>query len=419
MKTKPKELYAYILGLTSTLYMVMIRGIPLFYFVALAGLTVFRPKKTRMDMFLLGYSFCMLTSVVLNVFTSSHKGTLIFSLMLYAILFFTIVQFGEATYNSIPTFVKGLRHSCYFQLFWCFLQYGLDKFIHMDINDVVFHRLLHMVENASRHIDGKLVLSGICWHPSNMIPVILLLLLFSNNIFVWIACFFVVIKMQSSTALFIVSIALMTRFIFMVFDRYSERLTARSWVIVMGVIPVVIAMCATTRLGGVLFDNFSRLINRVLGVETDLSTMAHRSYYTLFPKVWSQSTLLQKLFGYGPGLSGVPITKITGQYQLLGAWVVESDVMNFIYGIGIVGTIFVYLYFLQLLINTGKDRWVLWCLIIPLLFAGITYNIQYYWVFFFESLLVICKAKGYSIKTLIVREKKKKTIFQIITEFRS
>ena len=289
----------------------------------------------------------------------------------------------------------------------------------MDINDVVFHKVLHMVENASRHIDEKLVLSGICWHPSNMIPVILLILLFSDNYLVWLACFFVVIKMQSSTALFIVCVALFTRFVMIVFDRYAEKLTARKLMIAIGMVPAAIIVCITSKIGTILFENFNRLINRIIGVETDLSTMAHRSYYSLFPKVWSQSTILQKLFGYGPGLSGIPITKINGQYSFLGAWVVESDIMNYIYGIGIIGTVFVYMYLLQLLVNAGRDTWVVWCIIIPLLFAGITYNIQYYWVFFLESLLVIYKAKGSSIKNLVINEKKKKKIFEIITELRN
>ena len=409
-EVKQKDLYAYILGFSSTLYIFMIRGIPIFYYIAILGIFLFGIKRKMPNGLLIGYAACMVVSALLNFFITDYKKTLIFSIIMLAADIVLIIQFGTTMKKSIPWYIHGLKHSCYFQLGWCFLQFGLYRFIGLDINGLIFKDTLHTVETASRFLNGKIVLTGLCWHPSNMVPILLLIFLFSNNFIVWFACLFVVINMQSSTAIIIVLIAVMVKCFMLLFDRYSEGVTEKKVFILVLMMLCIIAVLVVTDAGNSILNDVTRLYNRLSGtktdVGTDMSTKAHQSYYLLFPEVWNNSNIIQKLFGYGPGLSGIPITAITGQFSSVGAWVVESDIMNSIYGMGIIGTITVYAYIIQLLFNAKKDRAILFCIVIPLLTAGITYNLQYYWVFFMLSVLIICKDNNYSIKALFSNDEK-------------
>ena len=77
------------------------------------------------------------------------------------------------------------------------------------------------------------------------------------------------------------------------------------------------------------------------------------------------------------------------QYASMKSWAVETDIMNMIYSRGLIGFA-AFLGFLAQIIAKGCKRDFRY-VTIPICFlaAGITYNVQFSWVFFLEILLLL------------------------------
>ena len=119
------------------------------------------------------------------------------------------------------------------------------------------------------------------------------------------------------------------------------------------------------------------------------SANAHIRYFTAYPNVVKNGSVIQFLFGYGTGNSGYTMSKLYGQYADLKSWVVETDIMNQIYSNGIIGFILYYSFLLYIAIRGYKLNRKYFILMISIILAGITYNIQFDWVLFIEFLLFL------------------------------
>ncbi len=382
LKINFRQLYLILLGLSSTLYIVRIKGIPLFYLLAFLGIIFFRKLSKRIDATYGMYVIVILLSLVVNI-SNGYLYTMVLSTVLSLIICLLYMGLLKQSLASLDYLILGIKSSCILQIAWCLLQYVLYNFARIDINQAIFSDFLHMIDTASRYVNGRLVLTGFCWHPSNMVPVLILSLVLFNTWYIWLICIFIAVGMNSSTAILaILALGIVKLIRLMIQKEIFNHLTMTKFFAGVFAVLVVVSIFATTNLGTQIVENVARLIGRINGTNITMSTVVHRSYYSLLPQVIKNSTVGQVLFGYGPGCSGLAITRINGQYSLLGTWVVESDYMNILYGYGAFGLFFYFAWIISKVTQKGSKQSFFIEFLIPLLIAGITYNVQYYWVVF-------------------------------------
>lgn len=404
MKIRPKELYAYILGLTSTFYVVMIGNIHLFQLIAIAGLIIFRIKKFHLDRTYLAYFLIMMVSIFVN-YNNGYGKSMISALFVELILLLLYMQFSSFDNKLLRCFIVGLKWSCIVEIIWCIMQYILYYLWKIDINQVIFVDTLGLVSTASRYRYSSgvrsLVVTGLCWHPSNMIPVLVLTLSFFNSWYVWLICIFIGVAMHSSTAVVAIIFVLVVKLYLKL--RYNPNLTkmTKGKLISIGIgLVVVCTAVVSTNIVEVALDRVTTLFMRISGATNDLATIAHTSYYTLLPEVFKNSSFAQILFGYGLACSGFAITMLNGQYSHVGMWSVETDYMNQIYGLGILGAVIFYVWLMKIF-KDRTNRHTIIQIMLPILIAGVTYNILYYWVVFFVMVIMICNRKKIDLESLI------------------
>ena len=119
----------------------------------------------------------------------------------------------------------------------------------------------------------------------------------------------------------------------------------------------------------------------------DSSTSAHLVYYLIYPRIVSESSISQILFGYGYNCSGFIFSVIDNRYNL-GNWSVESEIMDRLYSLGIVGfllyvsvSLYCYIKFCEFLsIKIGNN---------PIIYYFITLIVGYIIFLFLPSILAV------------------------------
>ena len=106
------------------------------------------------------------------------------------------------------------------------------------------------------------------------------------------------------------------------------------------------------------------------------------NYYILIPDIIMNNNFINALFGYGLECSGYIYSKMYGQY-VGSVWVIESDIVNTLLNVGIIGFVIyywiIYRIFFVVKANKNKNKYRLF--IVVILLSGITYNIQFNWTF--------------------------------------
>lgn len=397
------EAFVYLLGVFSTVYILKIENLPIFFWlcIILFVLIILSYKKistfnNKNYMFYL-LSICITTVIALVKNENSvYTYTACISFVVIFIVSFCGTQLNVLRDSVILKYVSGLKVSCIIHLIWCFAQYLFYEIWQIDINNIIFVNLLHSVDIASRYNNGGLVITGFCWHPSNLVPVIILSVILINKWYIWLAAFFVTFNTHSTTLIITILVCF-----FLMEIRHFGRITnmlSKGLIgkLIISVLLIIIILINNNLLE-VFLDKFQLVFTRINGNANDMSTLAHISYYTKLPVVWGKMSILNILFGIGLGCSGVCITQINGQYNDLGAWVVESDPMNLIYSCGIIGTILFYCWIIKTMYNGYKIDYKYFVLILALIISGITYNIQYDWVILVELVFVICIKRNINI----------------------
>ncbi len=389
----------YLIGIFSTLYIVGISGIPVSTLLSAVCLLAIIIVYGKMVVVQNKYFFAFLclaatTSVFMLFIDRTYLMTQIITLAVMVCIYLCISNINILPKSSLMYFISGLKLSCIIHIIWCILQLVLYNVCDIDINKLIFADTLHMVENASSYKNGRLSITGFCWHPSNLIPVLIIANLMFNKWYIWAVSFFIVIYAHSGTAL----LGLLFVFILMIplnFNKIVLKI-AKKPVYIFSIIAFVtagIVIVMKSDLHITLYDKYIELYNRVFG-EQDMSTTVHMRYYTMLPFIWGNASIIEILFGYGLGCSGVLFSKYCNQYTELGAWVVESDPMNFMYSVGLLGFIAFYLWLIHIIyISRRKDKRYL-VLFLSLIFCGITYNVQYQWLIMVELFIGICLRKN-------------------------
>ena len=135
----------------------------------------------------------------------------------------------------------------------------------------------------------------------------------------------------------------------------------------------------------------------------------HLVYFKDMIAIWKQSPIYQKLFGYGNGCSGYPMTVIRGYTTFPGPCIVECDIVDMVLSRGIFGLIAAYSLWI---VNAVKGyrvdkRYAI--ATICFLVMGIGYNVQWHYMLFFMLLEAVCLAEKkdlYAVKQHKIDSKK-------------
>jgi len=408
-KTRVKADYMYVLGVLSTfiiLFNFKLGGVALSKFIML-GFSIYicwrnrgRLRKSVYKLEYIPYFLITIVSVLLILGGDSpYKEYSVRSLVDF--LFILILCLTVATCNNekIRSFFIGVRVSCYVQIIWCFLQIVFWYILHIDINKMLFVDGFHLIENASKYnSDGVLCISGLSHHPSNLIVVIIFTLFLVNKAWKWPVCIAIAIASRNSTTLIAIVFCMILYLIPSIRNFFKKKKFNRKGLLFL-LITLAVLVAFTFMGGNVIVTRISEILLRIQsaynGTAYDGSTIAHASYYTFLPQVWEKFSLAEKLFGYSYGWTGGMFSYFFGaQYSLIFTrpslnWGVESDPMNLIYGIGIIGAVTFYWWLSRTAIKGIKINNQYFIMIVSLIIAGIFYCIQYSMVIVIEVLLTV------------------------------
>lgn len=371
------EYIVYCTGLFSTMTVLRFanHNFSWFFSVLLTGILLFKKTRYSGKVFEPFFLFFLITLLITE---RLHIVHCISTISLYVIA----LQYDLLSRKQIDFFIKGLKHSCLIQLVWCGLQYVM--FLgNVDLNDLIFNQTLHLVDRAS----FGTALTGLGWHPCNLIPVLLLAVILFDKWLIWVFCLFIAINAKSSTTILALLMALVTSFYFKKYHLTLHIKLNMSRVIIFSAAAVALVVILIS-IYPLLFDEIDRLKMRIISSD-DTSTMLHKRYYTKILYVWSNVDLFTVLFGCGYNRSGNIFSELFNQYSWMDFWAVESDPMNILYGNGILGFIFFYGFLIFEMIKSYRNDKASFRFFLIMTLCGIAYNCQFEWVIQIELILAI------------------------------
>lgn len=349
--------------------------------------------------FFVNFIFCeLIISSVLALFSDiwiSYKKCVIIVTCLYIPIYFIYAFFEASVYDSrkmFRTIARAIRLTCVIQLVWCLLQLFAYKILGIDINQIIFGDFFHFVDVASCYKDGKFLPSGFCWHAAFVAPITIFGYLFSNNI--WIKGLAVVdaIVCGNSTALIGIVACVCADILFRLIKIINNTFfKTRKSILYIGIFLLGMGTFLAFKFDLVDFvwDKLWYTYQRATGGVADASADAHIRYYTSYLEVLDFSTVIQVVFGYGFGCSGYPFSVLYDQYSYLKSWVTETDIMNILLSRGVLGFLGYYSFLAYIALQGLRLDYRYFVLIASLALCGITYNIQFDWVFLLELLIYL------------------------------
>ena len=276
-------------------------------------------------------------------------------------------------------FKKGVYYSCVFQVGWGFLQILLWKAKRLSINDLIFCRLLHMTNNTTQFKDGTIAVTGLCWNSGHFAPVITVAYALSANIFVKGIIIVLAVFSKSRTTLLGIMMCACLEVLF-------ERKRVIAYIkqrkgLVLVCVGAIAAMLVVAVGWEKIWKELSEMIDKILNYRNDDSGRIHANYYRNIWKIVStRAPIGYTLFGYGISCSGYPYSVYLNQYTGSGAWVVESDFINFLFSFGLFGFVIIYGIIAKTILLARKYDRQMFVLFVTLVFEGITYNVMFKWV---------------------------------------
>lgn len=399
------------------------------FFLSMQMLTIKTFYLTNILLLLGGISICLisgsirincdrllLTFVLLSVITlfvaqltnlsAGYEDVAFSQFFWYVILVVFLLMIDKFfTQDKIKTIHFALKAGVIVQIIWGLLQYVCWIVLKLDINNILFADILHMraTDTATHYEFGNLCIAGLCWHPANLIPVIILgYCLFNKNI--WIKILLVVVGVLSSNSTTLIAILCCVIVDVLCVDKDYLRCNLKKIISIVSIIVICCVMLVSFQKEILLFINeitnvYMRISAVANGLSTDSSTTAHVNYYLRLFDLLKNYPFWNTLFGFGYECSGFPYSQMYGQYSQL-IWVTEADPVNLIIGRGIIWTGLHYFWLIKIAINGKKISKYYLVAIISIVISGIFYNIQFYWVILFEGLMYIAVKKGLNIWNL-------------------
>lgn len=326
----------------------------------------------------------------------------------------TVVFFLRFSNKEIEELIKGIRMGLFINIIWSFVQFTLYLLIKFDINDFVFSKVLPMREKASTFNTSlsTMCVTGINWHPAQLVPIIILAYFFFDDILIRCLLIFLAVISTNTTCVVALALCFVLDFIRNIGQKKKKRnlryLKIKNFLIVLTLIIVVVFIVIAK--GNIIIyfiNHISRVIERInsayTGVNVNNSTMLHLRYYTSYPLILSHYGLKEALFGIGFECSGYPFTELYGQYEGLKSWHVESDLINFLVGRGLIWTVSHYAFLFMIAIKGRKISFKYTMTILVLIGSGILYNNNFLWIEFLIYVFFIAINKNYNIFNSVIK----------------
>lgn len=336
--------------------------------------------------------------------SSEYKKTalvmplLVFPIFLEASMFEKIIIKNK---NTIMLIIKGIKIACSIQFIYIPLQYISYHFKTIDLNKIIFVNALGMVKNASFIRDWVWYPSGVTYHSAIIAPLMVLGIVLFRNSFFRILIIVDAFICGNSSALIGVCVTVMLLFFSQCLDRNkSSKIKKRAIFTAMGVLIFIAIILLSTDVLSMAMDKIGYISARLLSSSKDTSTNAHLSYYYRYPQIFSKNTIIQNLFGYGYSCSGSVFSNLDNRFNI-GSWAVESDIMDRLYSLGIVGFVLYYTFLAKIAIKGRHIDRRYAIIMIAIIIQGFGYNLQWDYVFLFELILYICIRKKINIFNFI------------------
>lgn len=286
--------------------------------------------------------------------------------------------------------LKGIKVACIIQFCYIPIQYAFYNYGGVDINQEIFVNLLGSVENASFIRDWVWYPSGITYHSAIIAPLMVLGIVLFNNVYFKILIFVDAMLCGSSTASIGVIVAVILSILFRLLTKTeSSKIKQHVIIMAMSVIIVLAIMFLNTDLLSLINGNFEYILERFFSSSRDSSTSAHMLYFIRYPSIFLNSSLPQKLFGYGYNCSGAIFSVIDNRFNV-GNWAIESEIMDRLYSLGIVGFLLYSIFLLNIIIKGKKIDSRYTIIVLSIVIQGFGYNLQWDYVFLIELIFYIC-----------------------------
>lgn len=345
---------------------------------------------------------CLFISAFLAQFSSmpqSYKSSAVYITVLLVPSYLCIGYLYRSARDNLSYFRiirSALRVMCVVQLVWCVIELMTYRVTGIDLNDLIFVKILHTVNDASYFKLNQFMPTGFSHHPAVMAPIVVLaFFMFESPISKVIICV-IGFCITNSTAVLGVCLCILYEMSKTIKNKSTQIKKKRLFQIFV-IICFGVFLVLATKAYEPLIDLMKNLYSRIFVSGYDSSSNAHKRYFTSYPDVISISSLPQILFGYGEGCSGYPFGVLFNQYTFLGNWSVESTVMDYLISRGIVGFIVSYFCLIRIALKGKKiNKKYTVCMLIWIL-QGITYQIQFDWLFFIEMVFYLAASLNYDI----------------------
>jgi len=315
----------------------------------------------------------------------------------FMLIYISVTLISTKDARLLFSFFEGIKISCVIQGIYCIIQYIFRSLTSYSLNKMIFGDLLGIKDPTLDRViinEGHIIEYGINAHPSVLIPVIIILLCFLENKNVGIILSLaMVILSRNSTAGIAMVLCLILPLVYkggIALKNNSFIVKRKSkfykylFVIITGILVLII-----TGWGASLIEVMARTWSRIFasGSRTDNSTQTHILYYLTIPKAFRNMSFYNVIFGNGINSSGDVVTNMHIVLNLSKNWAIESDPIDLLYGVGVVGTIVFYYWLIKRSIRSWKWNSYYYTFLFSIIICGVTYRIQYLWVVMFELVL--------------------------------
>lgn len=395
----PKENLLFLLGLFSTWQIVQVAGFSLstWFTMLTAGYLLlthgFDFRKDWLLLTMLASAGITLTVSMVSDIPADYKKASLLGTVQWGLIFVICAYMRrENTDISTSAFFRGFDWSCKVQVAWCILQIGAYYVLGMDINTKLFGELLRTGTETSQFRNGVLACTGLHWHASNLIPVLVYLYFRHHSILYKLLCIVVVYFTKNATSIVAIGLCVGLELIRFckrtIFDRNKTipyRLAVYIMLATLGVAIISPIIFPKVReMGEYLLLRLYQIANPTQGNE---SSTVHFNYYRHLPYILRNISPLEVLSGSGFSTSGYRFTQFFAQYPE-GTWIVESDPVNLILSQGLIGVMLHYFfvaYTTRRLLHAKQSNTAMFFTV--LFICGFIYNNQLLWVQLLEFML--------------------------------
>lgn len=396
-KINISESLFYVLGVSTTIQLLSLAGISVFnLFLIVTTIIVFLINNKNLKdnlYFCVSFMACLLTlffSITNFSLTNGFRNAAIKGGIIYLLaLILYLLMDSKPIYAE--KLLKGFEVSCKLTLIWCFLQLILFYVLRIDINSLVFGKILGLSNATGDYYNGVLIPSGFYSHRAILMPSLFYLFFSSSNIYICIAIILIGCLTRSTAIILGLLLALMFRIFIFAIKNNSMKISRKKMIALLSI--AFIGLFAGIIFKSEIADLVSYIFTRISDAtsnKTDNSSVVHFLYYKSFEEICKSLNLPSFFLGTGFGTSGQHYTWFNGQYAWMESWVVESDYINIFLNQGIVGIILWGFLLIKLIMISKKYRyWENIAFILVVACIGILYNIQYTWFIVVEMAMLI------------------------------